>query len=143
MEKYSWLCIETEEDLRKRFKFKELKSIVLSDLGLQDVIKISTFSNLFRVIKALSSFKKEKIDTKSEFFISKEHELGFMLLNYHKDFNSTLGISHRHYVDKRKAKEWRNEYIKIFHTDHGVRFPRQEEIVSSINQIYKRMVGEA
>lgn len=143
MQKYKWLDIETEEELKKNFKFKDICSTVLQDLGLQNIIGIKSFSNLFLVIKALNVFRKESYDFKDDFFISKEHKIAFMLLNYNKQFNDVLEITQRHYVDKSKAKEWRNKYIKMFHTDYGTKFANQEEIVSSINTIYKRMVGEA
>ncbi|OSA95247.1 UNVERIFIED_ORG: hypothetical protein B2H93_06040 [Clostridium botulinum] len=143
MKKYEWINTESEEALKKDFKFKDICNIVLSDLNLIGVISIRKFSSLFKFIQALKKLKDENIVSNDKFFISSEHKIAFMLLYYNKQFNVELGITQRHYVDKNKAKEWRNKYIKIFHTDLGNRFEQQEEIVSSINTIYKRMVGEA
>lgn len=143
MKKYEWINIDSEEALKRDFKFKDICDVVLSDLNLLGVVSIRTFSNLFKFITALNKLKKESVEYNGKFFISEEHKIAFMLLYYNKQFNDELGITQRHYVDRDKAKEWRNKYIKIFHTDLGTRFEQQEEIVSSINTIYKRMVGEA
>ena len=143
MEKYKWLDIKSEEELKKGFKFGEICKAVLYDLGLVGVISIKRFSSLFKVIEALSTFRTECFKNSDSFFISEEHRIAFMLLHYNKQFNDVLGITQRHYVDKETAKDWRNKYVKMFHTDYGIKFPQQEEIVSAINMIYKRMVGEA
>ncbi|APC38898.1 hypothetical protein [Clostridium estertheticum] len=143
MKKYEWINIDSEEVLKKNFKFKDICKVVLSDLNLTGVITIRKFSNLFKLITALNTFKKENIVYDDKFFLSEELKIAFMLLYYNKQFNDELGITQRHYVDRDKAKEWRNKYIKIFHTDLGTRFEQQEETVSSINTIYKRMIGEA
>lgn len=143
MKKYDWLKINSEEELRQKFKFREIYEIVLGDLKLKGILTIRGFSNLFKIIKALETFKKENIEYIDDFFISEEHKIAFMLLNYNPSFNNDLEITRLHYLNKDKAKEWRNKYIKMFHTDLGNKFPQQEEISASINTLYKRMVGEA
>jgi formyltetrahydrofolate synthetase len=140
---FKWFNITSEKELRDNYKFNEISEEVLLDLNLKGVIKIKGFSNLYKFIDSIKKFKVKNVEQSDDYFKSEEHKIAFMLLYYDKKFNSELGITQRHFLDKEKAKEWRNKYMKLFHPDKGKKFKDQDQIASAITTIYKRMVGEA
>lgn len=143
MNKYDWLNVESEENMKKEYKLREIKSKIDGDLGLHGIIKFKSFKNVYIFIQALKAFIDDYIKHKDGYFLSDKHEAAFMILNYNPKFNKELGITKKHYMNKDLAREWKLKYIKMFHPDQGFVLKEQEKVVEAINRIYREMVGEA
>ncbi len=133
---------------KTNIRFADFKARMLAELKLTGVIAIRNKSCMLTLILQLqyfiSNIKSEK--SNSEFFVSEKHKLAYMFIHYNACFNEELGIKRVHYIDKDKAKLWRNQYIKLFHPDQlDQHFAHQHaaDIANSITQIYHRMVGKA
>ncbi|WP_323939738.1 hypothetical protein [Aeromonas caviae] len=80
----------------------------------------------------------------SKYFKSKEHELAFYLKINNQAFDKYLGIKKIHMIDVRKAKELKNEYLRIFHpdrkkgVDNGLNY---DDICADISTIFHRVSG--
>jgi len=83
----------------------------------------------------------------TDFFISEKHFFAWCLLECGRlQFNEELGVTTRHYFDKELAVEWRDKMLVLLHPDNNVEdiFKTNELLlIKNINQIFKRMVGEA
>ena len=81
-----------------------------------------------------------------EFFLSKKVRTAFLLThNQLGVFDDELGIKRKHYIDRNAAKQWRLRLASQFHPDKNQddSSMNYDEIISCINKIYNRMVGEA
>ncbi|OON93215.1 MAG: hypothetical protein ATN31_06875 [Candidatus Epulonipiscioides saccharophilum] len=149
--------------------FHDLKNHVLESLELSDAISLSSKKEIKLFITKLQEFilsakkattiEKEAETKKTEakktevkkveekeankFFISDLHEQAYKLINYNSIYDTDLGITRLHYLSADKAKEWRNQYIKMFHPDQKQNIDMLEEIAGAINKIYRRMVGKS
>ena len=141
--RYQWSEIKTIEELKTN-KFSIVKEQILSDLGLKGIISIKSYDSLLKFIIFITKYcEYSQLETKEEdkYFKSTLHKLAFMLENYNPVFDEFLGIKDIHYVDDIKAKEWRNEFQKIFHPDTVLCEFNTTNISNTINSIYNRMVG--
>lgn len=80
-----------------------------------------------------------------QFFLTKKTRIAFLLThNQLGVFDDELGIKRKHYIDKNAAKEWRARLASQFHPDknQGDSSMDYDEILSCINKMYNRMVGE-
>lgn len=80
------------------------------------------------------------------FFLNEKARIAFFLTrNKLGVFDEELGIKRKHYIDKSAAKEWRAKLSSQFHPDKNLDDLSIDyvEIMSCINKIYSRMVGEA
>ncbi|EJN18250.1 hypothetical protein [Pseudomonas sp. GM80] len=105
------------------------KYIALADLDYIDLIRLS--------------LDKDMAD---QFFLTKKAKIAFFLThNKMGVFDSELGIKRKHYIDNDVAKEWRARFAKEFHPDknQGDTSMDYNQILSSINKMYNRMVGKA
>jgi hypothetical protein len=97
----------------------------------------------------LYSFNPTQIKkSQNQFFHSDLHELAFYINLHDTNFlevaNKKLNIKRLHYVDKKRAKEWRNNLLKTFHPDKNQNnLFDYDEITQNINNIYTRMIGES
>lgn len=74
-----------------------------------------------------------------DFFKSEEHKLIFALLYTDTKLRADLlGLSEDLYLDKAKAKEWRNTVQKKIHPDI-CKITGADEAVKKINELYARM----
>ena len=137
--------IETIEQLKKLGNFRKVKEKISSLLDFS--IKAKSWSEL---VKKIENIKKvfckntSEIINKEErttYFISPSHELAYHILKHKQGFfDKELGISKKHYMDKKEARKWRDKMVKKFHPDY-VKFNFAEEVTAKINKIYKQMVG--
>lgn len=78
-------------------------------------------------------------------FKSERHKIAFLLSKYESNaFNEELGITRRHFVDKRLAKKWMGEMQSKFHPDHNQDIESDidfTKISEGINRAYGEMVG--
>lgn len=139
LENVFWINFNSEEKLRSEFKFNQIKKTVLRDINLENSVTINGYKNLLIFIRILRGEYEEE----DPYFKSKLHRSAFMLTHYNSSFDKELGISRLHYVDIDTAKQWRNKYIKMFHPDNSTFLDINNEISSSINKLYKRMVGDS
>ncbi|MCR3909252.1 hypothetical protein NUK47_10750 [Aeromonas hydrophila] len=140
--KFEWLSL-TKEEIDKSFDLTKVK--VLKDTGLKGLIEIKTKEQLLALVKSyqlLNQIKKE-----DEYFISKNHRLAYHLLNIDRPqseiYEKELEITRVHYKEKSLAKDWKRKMSKIFHPDRSNFKFDVQDVMSSVNNIYKRLVGEA
>ena len=83
--------------------------------------------------------EEKKILAIDDFFKSEEHKIIFAVLytdTYLRE--KLLGISEELYLDKERAKEWRNYLVKKIHPDN-CKLQGAEEAIKKINEMYSRM----
>ncbi len=133
------------ETKKNKVKFLDFKKFIMNELDLNGIISFKNRNAILTFIIQIQALehKCQPINMKHDFFITEKHKLAFMLLNYNPVFDKELGIKRLHYLDKDKAREWRNRYIKIFHPDKGDDEQLTNEVSSMINLLYNRMVGKA
>ena len=103
--------------------------IRLTDIDYIDLIKVKINKNL-----------------SDQFFLTKKSKKAFLLThNQMGIFDEDLGIKRKHYIDKDVAKDWRARLLREFHPDknQGDSSMDYDQILSSINKMYNRMVGKA
>lgn len=144
---------------------KEIKQSFNENLNLKTTVKswddgVKKVNLLFLLSKPIdqTSLKpnqqNKKQIQKDSFFKSKKHEEIFYLLNFEKGFNEELQITRRHYLDKKAAKNWRDQLLKKYHNsltldkngnsrDHDFSSETYTKIEANILLIYKRMTGDA
>lgn len=80
------------------------------------------------------------LNQNSDYFKDKISEYIFYLLELNGEIQmKKLKISKIHYKDKNKAKEWRNNLIKMLHPDISFH-AKTKEATEAINLIYKAMI---
>lgn len=143
MDKFDWLNLDSEEKLKKSYKLNEISGRIDNDLNLKGIVKFRSFKNVLIFVQALKKFIDDYIKQKDGYFLSEEHKVAFMILNYNPNFNKDLGITRRHYLNKDLARQWKITHIKMFHPDQGFVLKDQDKVIEAINRIYQEMVGEA
>ncbi|EHH1246918.1 hypothetical protein J7H98_004539 [Vibrio parahaemolyticus] len=140
--KFEWLSL-TKGEVEK--SFENTKAKVLKDTGLEDVIDIKTQEQLLALVKSYQLLSQVKTD--DEYFISKNHRLAYHLLNIDRQpseiYEKELEITRVHYKEKSLAKDWKRKMSKVFHPDKSNFKFDVQDVMSSVNKIYKRLVGEA
>lgn len=90
--------------------------------------------------------KNYQIVSPDDFFISEIRRMEFHLLNHKPGIeeDEKIGITPKHYIEKKLADEWKRKNIKTFHpdADHG-EVSNPEAASEKINKIYNRLVGKA
>ena len=75
----------------------------------------------------------------NDFFKTEEHKIIFAVLYTDTLLREKLlGISEELYLNKEKAKEWRNHLVKKIHPDIS-KIPGAEEAIKKLNELYARM----
>lgn len=144
MNAYEWMTLDIEKiDLKENYEI--LKDSVLRDTGLGDLISIKNKDDLIQVIR---TFKKAKFTqtANDEYFISEKHKLAYCILKHERAlFDKELGITKKHFVDKKEAKKWKDNLINMFHPDKDINneFISSKEVTAKINKIYNQMVGKS
>lgn len=89
------------------------------------------------------SEKAEKEFVYSDYFVSKEAFLIFVLCHIDKEKRAQLlGIKEEMYESISQAKEWRNSLTKILH-ESRCKHPFAPEALKKVNEIYARMKKNA
>lgn len=82
---------------------------------------------------------------KDGYFKSERHKLAYLLSKYESGaFNDELGITRRHFVDKKLAKAWMGEMQAKFHPDKNQDIKSDidfTKVSEGINRAYGEMVG--
>lgn len=82
---------------------------------------------------------EEEKFTIDEYFRSEKDKLIFALIYTDKSLReSLLGISEELYLDKEKAKEWRNSISKKIHPDI-CKIPGADNAIKKLNELYDHM----
>lgn len=140
--KFEWLSL-TKGEVEK--SFENTKEKVLKDTGLENVIDIKTQEQLLALVRSYQLLSQVK--TEDEYFISKNHRLAYHLLNIDRQpseiYEKELEITRVHYKEKSLAKDWKRKMSKVFHPDKSNFKFDVQDVMSSVNKIYKRLVGEA
>jgi hypothetical protein len=78
-----------------------------------------------------------------DYFVSKEAFLIFVLLHVDGENRAELlGIKEEMYESLTKAKKWRNEMVKLLHSDR-CKHLSADEATSKVNEIFSRMKKHA
>lgn len=86
-------------------------------------------------------FEKEKFDG-DKYFKSLQHRYIFALVELEaEDRAKILGITRELYNEKDKAKNWRDNIIKLIHPD-SCKIEGCEQAVAKVNELYSRMVED-
>ncbi|MGR2957203.1 hypothetical protein [Vibrio vulnificus] len=140
--KYKWLYV-SDKDIEQ--KFDALSTEVLKDTGLLGKIKIDEPEQL----KALIHSYKVMFNTADadEYFKSKHHRLAYFLANSdlakEDVYKNELKITRVHYKEQDLAKKWKRSMSHEFHSDKQSSDFDTSVVMSAINRIYKRLVGDA
>jgi hypothetical protein len=117
-------------------KFEDIKDT----LKANSFLNINTPEDLFN----LRSFLLHQLEP--GYFKSDRHKIAFLLSKYESNaFNEELGITRRHFVDKKVAKAWMTKMQHKFHPDknkditYDIDFTK---ISDGINKAYTEMVGQ-
>lgn len=132
MENLDWLGFNED-------KIKENLSEIKTTFKNNKLISVTNIEEVLALKKLILAISKDA------YFKSEKHKQAFMLINYSSGlFNDELGITRRHRVDKKLAKEWLSKKQKLFHPDKnlhendGIDY---KAVSDSINNIYGEMVG--
>lgn len=133
MNKPDWLFL-SEEELNNSF------NVLKTDLNSKKFLNINTPEDLFNLRGfILNQFKVG-------YFKSERHMIAFFLSNYESNiFNEALGITRRHFVDKKLAKKWMIEMQNEYHPDKNINIKSDidfAKISDGINKAYAEMVGQ-
>lgn len=78
------------------------------------------------------------------YFKSREHEIAFYFKTNSSIFDKYLGIKKIHMIDKSKAKELKNSYLRLFHPDRkkGINTDLDyDDVCADINATFHRISG--
>jgi hypothetical protein len=132
MKNHNW--IDLDEDEIKN-KFEEIKDT----LNTSSFLNVNTPEDLF----SLRSFLLNQFEP--GYFKSERHKVAFFLSKYESNaFNEELGITRRHFVDKKLAKTWMGKMQSKFHPDKNKDINNDidfTQISDGINKAYAEMVG--
>lgn len=85
---------------------------------------------------------EKNTDLMDVYFKTEQHKIIFALMYTDTSLRERLlGISKELYLDKERAKEWRNDILKKIHPDI-CKIAGADEAVKSINELYFRMIAE-
>ncbi|MGC9385137.1 MAG: hypothetical protein ACP5D6_11110 [Kosmotogaceae bacterium] len=156
-----------DKNFRDFLKFRKTNIDLATDINIGDSLKkelvfliellipfvdgqkiknlMSSQENVIAQNRNISSFEPKEAD---QFFISDKHRLAFCLLKYHeeRDLEKEIELTQLHYVNKDKAKKWRDKMMGYFHPDKNISNEsslNNDEISKKINLIYKRLTKQA
>ncbi|EGQ7683784.1 hypothetical protein IZS58_004738 [Vibrio parahaemolyticus] len=128
----SWINF-SEDELKEQFE--SIKAI----LRTESFINVNTIDDLLE----LKVFIFKQLE--DGYFKSDRHKNAYLLTKYETGaFNEELGITRRHFKDKKLAKEWMSIMQATFHPDKNkdiqgdIDFTKVSE---GINRAYGEMVG--
>lgn len=130
--------LEDEEDLAGAYVVV-VGTLKVSQVG-KKYIKLSDIDHIDLISARLDG------NVTDEFFLNKKTRTAFLLMhNQLGVFDDELGIKRKHYIDKNAARQWRARLASQFHPDKNQddSSMNYDEVISCINKIYNRMVGEA
>lgn len=132
MENHNWIDLN-EDEIENNFE--DIKDT----LKTCSFLNINTLEDLFR----LRSFFLNQFE--SGCFKSERHKVAFLLSKYESNaFNEELGITRRHFVDKKLAKTWMGKMQSKYHPDKNKDIANDidfTQISDGINKAYTEMVG--
>lgn len=156
----NWLAVKSVEELKSLGKFKIVKDEIEKAAGGAVNAKVKGWNKLYlnildfqQLLSRLGLVQIEKsnetgINSKSSnsesstYFNSKAAEYIFYLLELDGDARlKKLKITKTHYSNKQMAKIWRNEIIKVIHSDK-CDHPKADAATSKLTELYKGMVGD-
>lgn len=156
----NWLGVKSVEDLKSLGKFTAVKAEVEKEAGGIINLKLNSWNNLYSSISKFQDmlgnlgveFNEKAKEQESniaacsseegEYFNCKASEYIFYLLELDGEARlKKLKVTKTHYRNKEKAKLWRNEIIKVIHSDkcHN---PKADAATSKLTELYKGMVGD-
>lgn len=138
MEQINWLDPETSQLETNFEKVKEK----LNAYGFLTVETPNDVLNLQKLV--FEQLNLSSTDTK--YFISEKHKIAYCLSKYTSAvFNKELGLTRRHFVDKKLAKAWMSEMQKMFHPDSNINSQINIDfnaVSKGINDAYREMIGK-
>lgn len=144
----NWIQSNSVADLKKLGSFKEVKQIIKQSSSNMIELKARGWNELYKKVAALqevlaslgANITAIEEENKS-FFTSKASEYIFYLLELDGETRlKKLKVTKTHYSNKQKATKWRNDIIKVIHSDK-CDHPRADEAASKLAEIYKGMLG--
>lgn len=135
---FEYYNLEDEEDLAGAYVVV-VGTLQVSQAG-KKYIKLSDIDHIELISVRLDE------NAADEFFLNKKIRTAFLLThNQLGVFDDELGIKRKHYIDRNAAKQWRARLASQFHPDKNQddSSMNYDEVISCINKIYNRMVGEA
>lgn len=132
MENNVWLSFDTD---KLEDNFENIKAA----LNVESFINVNTMEELI----GLKAFILKQLE--KGYFKSERHKKAFLLSKYETGaFNDELGITRRHFVDKKLAKEWMSKQQAEFHPDKNQDIKSDidfDKVSEGINKAYGEMVG--
>lgn len=144
----NWLNINSIEELQSLGKFRDVSNKVKNDVGSMGKINRKGWQTLYDSIiifrESVNKFTKELEENSvnpDEYFVSKANEYIFYLLELEGDLRANkLGVTKRHFTNKRIAKQWKNSILKEIRPK-VCKNSRANEAVAVLNSIYEEMAG--
>lgn len=144
----NWVNVESLEELKKLGKFRDVSNKVKNDVGTIGKINRKGWQTLYDSIiifrESVNKFTKELEENSvnpDEYFVSKANEYIFYLLELEGDLRANkLGVTKRHFTNKRIAKQWKNAILKEIQPK-VCKNSRANEAIKALNSIYESMAG--
>lgn len=144
----NWLNINSMEELQSLGNFRDVSKVVKEEVGTMGKINGRGWQSLYDSIlffrESVNKFTqvlKEYNEDPDEYFTSKANEYIFYLLELEGELKENkLGITKRHYTNKRVAKQWMVSVLeeinpKVCRNSHAT------EAVEELNKIYEGLIG--
>ncbi|AKN29965.1 hypothetical protein Ccar_03595 [Clostridium carboxidivorans P7] len=142
----NWIQSNSVADLKELGSFKEVKQTIKQSTSNIIELKARGWNELYKKVAALQGVLDSlgvsiaTINDKS-FFTSEASEYIFYLLELDGEARlKKLKVTKTHYSNREKATKWRNDIIKVIHSDK-CHHPKADEAVNKLTEIYKGMLG--
>lgn len=151
-----WMAVESVDELKCLGSFKNVYQQIKNEVGELVNIRARGWKSLYEKIVILQELNnqfnqvmnKKKVEINSEkthliegYFASEEQEYMYYLIELDGEQRmEKLGISSNHFINKKRAKEWRDSMSKKIHPDVSQHI-KAAEAMSQINMIYNEMIG--
>ena len=143
-----WLQATTLKELQACGSFKYVRCNIKDRLGKNLNLKARGWKDLLEIVKHLQSFtypqaiseENSTSEKTSLYFKSEATRIIYVLMNLDGEQRlKELQITKSHYRDAQKAKEWRNEIVKIIHPDI-CKHPEAKSATSKLTELFNNMI---
>ncbi len=133
-----WLQVKTLEELKILGNFKTVRAEIQGVLGKSLKLKVNSWKRLLEAINTLQRFAGKV--TGEIYFKSEAARIIYTLLELDGDIRlEKLKAYKSHYLDKDKAKKWRDNLMKIIHPDN-CDHPNANIAANKLTELYKEMI---
>lgn len=150
--KVNWMTIQSVSELKTLGGLKEVKEILATSIGTDQLLTGNSFESVFQKLSALQQVVKtqdtfetetnEKPTPTASYFNSLTDEYLFYLLELEGELRmKKLGITRQHFSNSKVAKQWYRSLAKMIHPD-VCHHPNATLAMNQLTQLYREMGGK-